>query len=117
MRFSSKHHPKVVDFHAYICQHLPSNAKTHHVAPHVSWKTINTSPRELQNHTYGFLPTQHNRSPWSMPRALAGSSVEHNFGGAKMSTGEMFLALTIFMLTAFLVALIAEDDDDTGGMA
>ena len=52
-----------------------------------------------------------------MPRALAGSNAAHNFGGAKMSTGEMFLALTIFMLTAFLVALIAEDDDDTGGMA
>lgn len=35
-----------------------------------------------------------------------------------MSTGEMFLALTIFMLTAFLVALLAEDDNDnTGGMA
>lgn len=32
-----------------------------------------------------------------------------------MSTGEIFLALTIFMLVAFLVALMAEDDNDNGG--
>ena len=35
-----------------------------------------------------------------------------------MNSDEMFLFLTIFMLVALLVALVAEsNDDDNGGMA
>lgn len=47
-----------------------------------------------------------------MLRALAGSNVEHNCGGAKMSTGEALLFLTVFALVLLVVAIVT---DNNGG--
>jgi hypothetical protein len=43
-----------------------------------------------------------------MPRALAGSNVEHNFGGERMSN-EIFLALIVLAI-ALTVAVLTDDD-------